>query len=968
MPAIRELRCAALALLVCAACGGGTSTSVPADPAPVSDALERGDPTPGVRVRILEVFGGSGAGESFRAGDFVSVHFSLEKSDGSPWGLAELDFGSILVSGPTYDYQRVIAEQRDLIARSTKLGASTYLYTFATPLPARYLAPYNDTPAFGRNDGELTDLPLLDGTYTVGLTLAWRYTIGASEHHDVGETVAHFPVGGATTIVPREVTSQTNCNACHVDLRAHQGLRRDIRVCVLCHTAGAEDLNDPSLAGGTPETSISSRILFHRIHNGKHLPSVLGVTTDVNGLRDYTATPKPFVVVDGASGVHDYSRVGFPVWPNRTIPMPADLGFDGLSAEAQARELEVRRGVTQCRVCHGDPDGAGPLAAPSQGDTVYAQPSRAACGACHDDVIWSRPYDAGLFSVMPPQPNDATCRSCHFPDDELVPSISVRSAHVHPLDNPQQNPFVAPGFHLALTGVGEGTNANGDGTLDAGERVALSLEFTNDLGQPVAPASLGSITAVISGPSRSANLVLETTIPRELLVGEQPFSIQLPERRELEFVGRSSSASGESFTTLGAPHHTSGATLRTQVRAAIPSGAPTTLAEAAGFAQNELTLADASGFTAGDELSIDAGILGQEEYLRVQRVEGARVWFASPHTPGFVPGTRVSHSAGAVVQRVSTTLLAEGVAYALDRATGTITELGELGDGVALLATYTTDFVVPTRYPVAANASPDLGEAAGKWSGKALVDGTYRLSVSATMPFDYFLPSQLTHYVASSEPASVEFLVGGASTLEPYDSISPGSTSIGANCYACHQELEYHTNVAAGASGNFRGFETCIACHANSGAEDRPQYVTQDGPSTRGVSVAFRTLLHQIHRGSALTQPLEVIGEPESGSLQAWSSHTYDAILFPAEPRRSAECAKCHGANNGAWKEPRTRDHPTEQLAPSQIWRQTCGACHDKPSSTAHIASNTAPDGGEACETCHGVDREWNVALYHELR
>src|SRR5262249_43559281 len=157
-------------------------------------------------------------------------------------------------------------------------------------------------------------------------------------------------------------------------------------------------------------------VMFHKIHNALHLPSVIGVSTLMNGARTYAATPRPYVLVDSQTGARDFSSVSFTAWPNRTIPMPRDFGYNALSAAAKAKHEEIRRGVPTCRLCHGDPDGPGPITAPSQGDTIYAEPTRAACGACHDDVLWDRPYDAGNFQIMPLQTDDAICRECHFPE------------------------------------------------------------------------------------------------------------------------------------------------------------------------------------------------------------------------------------------------------------------------------------------------------------------------------------------------------------------------------------------------------------------------------------------------------------------------------------------------------------------------------------------------------------------------
>src|SRR5262249_2131485 len=151
----------------------------------------------------------------------------------------------------------------------------------------------------------------------------------------------------------------------------------DVVTCLLCHTSGAEDTNDPAIAGGTPGVSIDFRVLVHKLHNGRHLPSVLGVTTRPSGRRDYTAPPTPYVVADPDGTIHDYSTTGFPVWPNRTIPLFKDLGWSSLPPAEQAVEDVIRTGVADCEVCHGDPNpscSGGPGGGPAQGGLAYSEP------------------------------------------------------------------------------------------------------------------------------------------------------------------------------------------------------------------------------------------------------------------------------------------------------------------------------------------------------------------------------------------------------------------------------------------------------------------------------------------------------------------------------------------------------------------------------------------------------------------
>src|SRR5690606_17643215 len=113
-------------------------------------------------------------------------------------------------------------------------------------------------------------------------------------------------------------------------------------------------------------------------------------------------------------------------------PMPRDLGYDALSAPARALEDSMLSGAVDCASCHGDPDGAGPLSAPAQGDLAYTQPSVGACASCHDDWNPDHLYTAN-GQTMPAERNNASCKECHRPSGG---PLDVRDGHVHPLVDP----------------------------------------------------------------------------------------------------------------------------------------------------------------------------------------------------------------------------------------------------------------------------------------------------------------------------------------------------------------------------------------------------------------------------------------------------------------------------------------------------------------------------------------------------
>jgi hypothetical protein len=459
---------------------------------------------------ISELTGGTGAGGNFRVGDTIAVHYTAKKTDGSDWDLAELASGRILVSGPTSNYQRVIAEQQDLLAGSVQQVDGSYVYTFATAIPATYLAPLNDTTSFGAADGELAGLALLDGTYTVGLYARWIYTLDGGEKLEGNDAEYDFVIGNAGTATARTVVSQENCNRCHVSLAGHDGKRHSVRLCVLCHTAGAEDGNEPGVAGGTPGVTIDFKVMIHRIHNGEHLPSVLGVSTNLDGSRNYAATPMPYLIADESSTA-DFSGIGFPIMPSAYVsylfdstgttylgtggngPMPRDVGYSTLTLPQKLLEDRMRTGVVACDKCHGDPDGAGPLVAPAQGGNYKTNPSERVCYSCHDDVIPGQLYVAN-GQPMPDTADNSNCVLCHTASGA---ALSVEDAHLHPYSNPSFN----TGVNIDITAVSGGTA--GSGNHVSGDPIGVTFSVTDDAGADLQIHQLTRFQMVVTGPTQN---------------------------------------------------------------------------------------------------------------------------------------------------------------------------------------------------------------------------------------------------------------------------------------------------------------------------------------------------------------------------------------------------------------------------------------------------------------------------------
>lgn len=914
----------------------------PGDPGTNTD-LSQGDDLPGLDVVVQSIAGGTASGGHFRVGDHPRINFRLKKKDGSDWGITEMSSGRALLSGPTFNYQRVIAEQTDLVTKAVKQADHSYTYTYSVPIPATYLAPFNDTPSFGPEDGELTGEALLEGTYTVGLTFSWDYTVDGVSERDSGNATIDFVIGNTGTVEPRQVVKIENCNRCHDQLRAHGGRREDAAICVLCHTSGAEDDNDPAVAGGTPGVSIDFKVMIHKIHSGEHLPSVLGVGTNPDGSRNYTVPPAPYLLA--GHSLADFSHVAFPAWPQGLVAMPRDEGYSALPSADKAKEDTIRTGPSNCAVCHGDPDGDGPLTAPREGDLAFTQPSRQACGSCHDDLNWGQPYTSN-GQRMGAQANNANCKLCHATSGN---PLAVQDAHLHPLLDPNFN----PGLELDVLSLVEAGTNDGDGTIDPGEKIQVSFRIQNDAGADVDPATVGAPSVVLSGPTSNYNLILNTSIPTAALIGAQPFTLNVPMKVDLERVGVSTGAL-DIFATAFAPHwNLTGALTSVLVRTGT-SGGNSVLSEASVAPQNFVDVDSAAGFARDDYVVVNDGGGTNEEYVKIQFVDGNRLWFSSPNSASYKTGLSRAHPIGTTVREVTLATKTAGVDFSVDAAAGQISELVEFGNGNTVIASYTTDFVMPATYPIALNGSPDLGDPSGKWTGKPIVDGTYTLGIWTSQSLTLNLYGETNSYKATAESKNVDFLVGSASTVEPYQLIASGSS-----CFNCHQELAFH-------GFGRKGFESCVLCHGTSGAEDRPRYVAGNAPATTGATVSFRTMLHKIHMGEHLANAstYDIVGFGSGSYPDNFGVSNFEDIVFPSQPGGPANCVKCHG--NDAWHEPAPRAHPTDQDIAIARWTAVCGACHDSSDAQAHIAVQTDSAGNESCGICHGPGRDEDVVRMHK--
>jgi OmcA/MtrC family decaheme c-type cytochrome len=237
----------------------------------------------------------------------------------------------------------------------------------------------------------------------------------------------NFVPDGATVSHVNDQIETVSCNNCHDQLSAHGGSRRGLTMCMLCHNPGNFDPNTGN--------SFDAKVFFHKIHMGASLPSVIAGGT-------YSVT--------NTHGTFNYSAVVFPADPE-----------------------DPRR----CETCHAQATGA------TQATAFLTNPTRAACGSCHDNVNFA----SGLNHPGGPQVDDNECATCHVPQGEIDFDASILGAHVAPTAS-----SLLSGLAVAITKVQNST---------AGNAPVISFTVLNNAGQAVALSQLGSISFTMAGPT-----------------------------------------------------------------------------------------------------------------------------------------------------------------------------------------------------------------------------------------------------------------------------------------------------------------------------------------------------------------------------------------------------------------------------------------------------------------------------------
>ena len=187
-----------------------------------------------------------------------------------------------------------------------------------------------------------------------------------------GNTYDFVPAGGAVTAT-RDIVDDATCRKCHMSTPGHYGPWNGIvKACVTCHAPG--NTLENSAANGGATNTLEMSVMLHKIHAGRELESVAG--------PDGQYYDNPNTAVNETADNGPLYRLGFGIY------------LEHGSLPGGARQLP------------GVPHPGSALANVDNWKTV---PSRAACGSCHDTIVWA----TGVNHAGGSATSDDLCAACH---------------------------------------------------------------------------------------------------------------------------------------------------------------------------------------------------------------------------------------------------------------------------------------------------------------------------------------------------------------------------------------------------------------------------------------------------------------------------------------------------------------------------------------------------------------------------
>jgi OmcA/MtrC family decaheme c-type cytochrome len=307
--------------------GPAGAAGQPGPPGPAGPAGEPGLPGiafalpgPGLRGQITAV--------EFSGGRPV-VSITLTDDAGRPLEASQLESYSFTIAQIETDESTGLTRYQSLLLRQVEGRPFQAKGETVQPAMATATQAFAETGGQWAAEGNGAYTYTFTNTLTIDLNPDLTTSVGFYAYKDGRASVANdvftFVPAGGDPVLTREIVTTDGCNTCHNPLAIHGEVRREVALCVTCHTDQTVD----------PETGneLDFKVMIHRLHSGAQLPSV--------------QEGSPYKIVGFRQSVFDFS---YGIWPQDT---------------------------RNCATCHvGGADS----------DNFKTAPSTAACISCHDNV------------------------------------------------------------------------------------------------------------------------------------------------------------------------------------------------------------------------------------------------------------------------------------------------------------------------------------------------------------------------------------------------------------------------------------------------------------------------------------------------------------------------------------------------------------------------------------------------------
>lgn len=673
--------------------------------------------------------------------------------------------------------------------------------------------------------------------------------------------VGEFQIGTATA--EKQIVEKEKCASCH--LGADSGKfylhhidqvsaanpagnfaldQNAVRNCKTCHN---NDGYSATLAADGKTRNVPSPIVkkVHGVHMGEHLSNPANIDPKTGLFRLYTGV----------------------LFPNN---------------------------VKSCTSCHVD-------------DRYKTQPSRLACGTCHDNID----FETGKSIVAGkadhgggPQKNDSSCAACHSGDTGGA-SITVAHKVNQPLNK----------IDFSLT-----SPANGKFYV-AGEAPKLSMVIKDDSGVPIDHTKVDTTTFstanfFVYGPRYRATPVL-TNLARNGI------------SKLRASITNAQAAAGGGWNFLPSDTFKIAVNGKPPIEIMAPSGLQSP-AQIKDWLQLNLGL-DVTVTSSATTVTIRSNVQGGDK-SRIE-IYDSRVTTVMGWKPRGNASTLTSwRGSGATIDPY----------IVIGNASFPNIDMRKPVDPL--------DYVDPNVVRSAADISYQLDSVAG------LKPGTYFLYAyvipNGVLAGTLATPGPLGAPNAAAKALNVSREGVGFMTFQV--GTETPEKKVATNCANCHGSNIWHLDEGPIHSAPF-DTDYCQACH------DYARYTTGDGFANQGGTtlsgwsgygaVPIVRRIHGLHRGAYLEHPEQIYsGNPDFGR----------EIIFPQDIRN---CTKCHSADTtGTWK-----TEPSRLACMSCHDSASANAHAILQTVNPNPADPWSSTKTETCRTCHGAGREFSPDKAHNI-